>query len=148
MSVSITEAESKILSLLWEQSPLTVAEITAALREKTGWDRHSVISLLKRMQAKGTVCVEDAKPARRYSPLVDRNEARLEQARGLMDKFFDGKPVRMMSAMVQGGQLSPQDIDELMRMLEKAREEHQKTTGGVYVCAVPDDVKPHIEGIL
>ena len=40
-----------------------------------------------------------------------------------MDKFFDGKPVRMMSAMVQGGQLSPQDIDELMRMLEKAREE-------------------------
>ena len=53
MSVSITEAESKILSLLWEQSPLTVAEITAALREKTGWDRHSVISLLKRMQAKG-----------------------------------------------------------------------------------------------
>lgn len=75
------------------------------------------------MQAKGTVCVEDAKPARRYSPLVDRNEARLEQARGLMDKFFDGKPVRMMSAMVQGGQLSPQDIDELMRMLEKAREE-------------------------
>ena len=123
MSVSITEAESKILSLLWEQSPLTVAEITAALREKTGWDRHSVISLLKRMQAKGTVCVEDANPARRYSPLVDRNEARLEQARGLMDKFFDGKPVRMMSAMVQGGQLSPQDIDELMRMLEKAREE-------------------------
>ena len=123
MSVSITEAESKILSLLWEQSPLTVAEITAALREKTGWDRHSVISLLKRMQAKGTVCVEDTKPARRYSPLVDRNEARLEQARGLMDKFFDGKPVRMMSAMVQGGQLSPQDIDELMRMLEKAREE-------------------------
>ena len=123
MSVSITEAESKIQSLLWEQSPLTVAEITAALREKTGWDRHSVISLLKRMQAKGTVCVEDAKPARRYSPLVDRNEARLEQTRGLMDKFFDGKPVRMMSAMVQGGQLSPQDIDELMRMLEKAREE-------------------------
>ena len=123
MSVSITEAESKILSLLWEQSPLTVAEITAALREKTGWDRHSVISLLKRMQAKGTVCVENTKPARRYSPLVDQNEAKLEQARGLMDKFFDGKPVRMMSAMVQGGQLSPQDIDELMRMLEKAREE-------------------------
>ena len=33
-------------------------------------------------------------------------------------------------------------------LLEKAREEHQKTTGGVYVCAVPDDVKPDIEGIL
>ena len=33
-------------------------------------------------------------------------------------------------------------------ILEKAREEHQKTTGGDYVCAVPDDVKPHIEDIL
>ncbi|MDD3192677.1 MAG: amidohydrolase [Oscillospiraceae bacterium] len=31
-------------------------------------------------------------------------------------------------------------------LLKEAGEEHQKTTGGVYVCAVPDDVKPHIEG--
>ena len=31
-------------------------------------------------------------------------------------------------------------------LLEKAQEEHQKTTGGAYVCAVPDDVEPHIEG--
>ena len=31
-------------------------------------------------------------------------------------------------------------------LLEKAKQEHQKTTGGRYVCAVPDEVKPHIEG--
>ena len=123
MPTPITEAESKILSLLWDQSPLTVAQITTALKEKTDWDRHSVISLLKRMQIKSSVRMEEAKPARQYFPLISRQEAQIEQTRGFLDRVFDGKPVRMVSAMVQGGQLSQQEIDELMRMLEKAREE-------------------------
>lgn len=33
-------------------------------------------------------------------------------------------------------------------LLQKAGEEHQKTTGGVYVCAVPKDAKPHITGTI
>ncbi len=50
-----TEAEWKILELLWQHGPRSMPEIIRALEPETGWTRHTVITLLKRMQAKGTV---------------------------------------------------------------------------------------------
>ncbi|MBE6931670.1 MAG: BlaI/MecI/CopY family transcriptional regulator [Ruminococcaceae bacterium] len=123
MPVQVTDAESKILMLLWEQSPMTMTQITNALKDITGWDKHAVISLLKRMLKKGSIRMDDVKPAKLYYPLVSREEAQLDQTQTFLGKIFEGKPVRMMSAMVQSGQLSVDEIDEIMQMLSKAREE-------------------------
>lgn len=121
MAAHVTEAEGKILKVLWVRSPMTITQITAALRDVTGWDKHAVISLLKRMLEKGSVRMEDVKPAKLYYPLLTRDEARREQTNTILGRFFDGKPVRMVSAMVQDGQLSRNDIDELMQMLARAQ---------------------------
>jgi len=67
--------------------------------------------------------MDDVKPAKLYYPLVSREEAQLDQTQTFLGKIFEGKPVRMMSAMVQSGQLSVDEIDEIMQMLSKAREE-------------------------
>ena len=123
MTVQVTDAENKILMLLWEKSPLTITQITAELRDATGWDKHAVISLLKRMVTKQTVREEAAKPAKLYYPLVTKKEAQMDKTQNFLGKIFEGKPVLMMSAMVQNGQLSKEEIDELMEMLSKAREE-------------------------
>ena len=123
MPVQVTDAESKILMLLWDQSPMTMTQITNALKDVTGWDKHAVISLLKRMLKKGSIRMDDVKPAKLYYPLISREEAQLDQTQTFLGKIFEGKPVRMMSAMVQSGQLSVDEIDEIMQMLSKAREE-------------------------
>lgn len=123
MPVQVTDAESKILMLLWDHSPMTMTQITNALKDVTGWDKHAVISLLKRMLKKGSIRMDDVKPAKLYYPLISREEAQLDQTQTFLGKIFEGKPVRMMSAMVQNGQLSVDEIDEIMQMLSKAREE-------------------------
>ena len=123
MTVQVTDAENKILMLLWEKSPLTITQITAELKDATGWDKHAVISLLKRMVTKKTVREEAAKPAKLYYPLVTKAEAQMDRTQNFLGKIFEGKPVLMMSAMVQSGQLSVDEIDEIMHMLAKAREE-------------------------
>lgn len=123
MPVQVTDAESKILMLLWDQSPMTMTQITNTLKDVTGWDKHAVISLLKRMLKKGSIRMDDVKPAKLYYPLISREEAQLDQTQTFLGKIFEGKPVRMMSAMVQNGQLSVDEIDEIMQMLVKAREE-------------------------
>lgn len=114
--------------LLWEAAPMTMTQITAALKDSTGWDRHAVITLLKRMTKKGSVRMEDVKPAKLYYPLITREEAQLEQTRSFLTKLFEGRPVRMVSAMVQSGQLSKSEIDELMRLLADAREDMEDDT--------------------
>lgn len=122
MPYQVTEAEMKILALLWERSPLTITQITAELKEATGWDKHAVISLLKRMLAKGTIREEETKPAKRYYPLASREKVSIEQTRSLLGRLYEGKPVLLMSAMVREGGLSAGEIDELMEMLKRARE--------------------------
>ena len=47
-----TEAEWKIMEVLWDSAPRTMSEITKALEPTTGWTRHTVITLLKRMLMK------------------------------------------------------------------------------------------------
>ena len=123
MSVQITEAESKIMQLLWESAPQTIMQMTRALKDSTGWDKHTVINLLKRMANRGSVRMEDVRPAKLYYPLVTREEAESHQTETFLGRVYDGDPVLMVSAMVHNGRLSKGEIDELMQMLAKARED-------------------------
>lgn len=121
----ITEAEGRIIRLLWQEEPLTMPQITQALEGETGWTRHTVINLLKRMLAKGTVRVEKARPARLYYAVAKKEEVSRQQMRSLLDRFFDGKATRMVHAMVREGDMTGEEIDELMEMLRAAREEEE-----------------------
>ena len=58
MSIQCTDAEWKILEVLWESHPRTMPEITKQLEPDTGWTRHTVITLLKRMAEKGIIAVD------------------------------------------------------------------------------------------
>ena len=52
---TITESESIIMELLWENGQMSVMQIVQALEHSRGWSKHTIISFLKRMEAKGTV---------------------------------------------------------------------------------------------
>ena len=123
MTINLTNAEGKIIELLWEERPLTMMQLTRRLEPTTGWTKHTVINILKRMQQKGTVRVEEAKPAKLYYPLVDRPSVVESETRTFLDKVYEGKPMLLMSAMVEGGKLSPGEIDELLELLKRAKEE-------------------------
>lgn len=122
MPIQLTEAESKIIELLWQERPLTMTQITHRLKGVTGWTKHTVINILKRMLQKGTIRMEDIKPAKLYYPLVEKAEVVEEETQTFLDKVYDGKPVLLMSAMVDSGRLNEREIDELLELLQQAKE--------------------------
>lgn len=65
--ISRTEAEWKIMLRLWERSPRT-----RSLEPETGWARHTVITMLKRMRQKGTVHSCEDGPVKTYTPAADQ----------------------------------------------------------------------------
>ena len=81
MPIQCTDAEWKILEVLWDRSPRTMSEIMKTLEPTMGWTRHTVISLLKRMEEKGTVKVDESGPQKTYTPAVGKEEASTEQTR-------------------------------------------------------------------
>ena len=56
--VKLTDAEWKVMTILWDSSPRTMMEITNALKEETGWTKYTVMSFLKRMEEKGPGRIE------------------------------------------------------------------------------------------
>ena len=120
-AIRLTDAEWKIMLLLWENPPQTLMQLTHTLEPETGWSRHTVIALLKRMADKQTVRVEDDGHTKRFYPNADKTRVTKQQTDALMRRLFGGKALLMISNMVEHGDMSKKELDELSMLVEQAR---------------------------
>lgn len=122
----LTDTEWKIMMLLWEKSPLTCRQIEDAAKEETGWSRHSIISFLKRMMKKNYVRMEEASPARLYYPLLNKDETVLQETRSFVNKVFDGKMGLLVSSLADNGDITNEEIDSMIKLLQQTLDEKEK----------------------
>lgn len=95
-------------------------QITNALKEETGWTKHTVMSFLKRMEDKGALHYAEGGKARLYYPDLKKEEAALQETEDFLDRVFQGKMGMMLNTMVQQRALSREDVEELHKILERA----------------------------
>ena len=122
MAERCTEAEWKIMEVLWDQAPRTMGEITAILEPATGWTRHTVITLLKRMTEKGAVSMDDTGRAKKYVPLITREEASTEETHKFLDHVFKGKASLLVNHLVDAGDLSADDLQEILNVIKSGKD--------------------------
>ncbi len=118
-SVKLSDAEWRVMEVLWEKSPRTMMEITNTLKEETGWTKYTVMSFLKRMEEKGALHFEEGEKAKLYYPDLKQEDASIQETEKFLNKVFHGKIGLMLNAMVQHKALSEQEIDELYEILEE-----------------------------
>ena len=118
--VGLSDGEWKIMNCLWEQAPRTITELVNALKEETGWDKHTVIPTLSRLEAKGAVHYERGTRAKLYYPSIDQTNVAVEETRNFLAKVHGGRIGSMLSAMIDQKALSKEDIDELNAILDRA----------------------------
>lgn len=121
--IQLTGAELKIMEILWAQSPQTMAEIAEALHSETGWTKNTVVTLLKRMKAKGTVSVDEAVFPKTYAPLVAREALVKQETKSLVQRLFGGSHALLMSNMVEEDDVTDDELDEMIRLLQKIKDE-------------------------
>ncbi|MEG0125096.1 MAG: BlaI/MecI/CopY family transcriptional regulator [Clostridia bacterium] len=124
--VAITEAEWKIMVKLWEHSPQTMMELTRSLAAQTGWTKHTVITMLKRMAQKGTVLISEEGPVKQYSPGVEKARVAREQTQTLLSRLFGGRASLLLCELVDSGDLSAQELEELQKILDEAASPKQE----------------------
>lgn len=123
-NVKLTDAEWKVMTVLWEGAPRTMMEITNELKAETGWTKYTVMSFLKRMEEKGALHFEEGQKAKLYYPDLKREDASIQETEEFLNKVFHGKIGLMLNAMVQQKALSKQEIDELYEILgEESRKD-------------------------
>jgi predicted transcriptional regulator len=117
-SVTISDAESRVMEVLWQQAPQTSEDIVAALLEPTGWHEKTIKTLLNRLLGKGAVSAE--KDGRRYlySPQLRREDWQQQESRSLLDRVFGGKLTPLLTHFSQHEKLSAKDIAELRKLID------------------------------
>ncbi len=119
MPIQLTDAEWKIIELLWDEHPRSMPEITKALEPTTGWTRHTIITLLKRMELKDTVSVDDTGTVKMYSPKITRKQATTEQTKKFLSRVFSGNATLLISNLVDSGEADVEDIQAILDMMKQ-----------------------------
>ncbi|HEY1588930.1 MAG TPA: BlaI/MecI/CopY family transcriptional regulator [Rhodanobacter sp.] len=116
--VTISDAESRVMEVLWQKAPQTSEDIVAALLAPTGWHEKTIKTLLNRLLGKGAVSAK--KDGRRYlySPQLRREDWQQLESRSLLDRVFGGKVAPLLAHFSQHEKLSARDIAELRKLID------------------------------
>ncbi len=121
--IRLSDGEWIIMNVLWQSAPKTITELTAILKESTGWSKHTVITMLGRMETKGVITYQKSVKAKEYYPAVERTETVMGETESFLYKVYSGSLGLMLNTMVEKKNISKAEIDELYGILKKAEEE-------------------------
>lgn len=121
--VRLSEAEWKVMSLLWQESPQTMMQLTNHFKETTGWTKHTVMTFLRRMEEKKAIHHEEGERAKLYYPDIGKDETVLQETEEFLEKVFDGRMGLMLNTLVEKKALSKEEIAEMYEILRRAEEE-------------------------
>lgn len=113
LTVKISDAELEVMRILWrEKQAVSFSDIRAELSDKTGWEKSAIATLLRRLQKKGAISIQE-KEIRYYVPNITKEDYITLKKRSLIDKLYDGSAKNFVAALCRSGELTETDIDEL-----------------------------------
>lgn len=118
-NLTLTEAEWTVMECLWEKSPRTGRETVAWLDQKMGWTRSTVLTMLRRLEAKGAVAGDTEGELKTFRPLIAREDVAVRETENLLDRAYKGSLSLLVSSLTKKQSLPQNEIDELYAILRE-----------------------------
>lgn len=118
-SNSLTDAEHRIMEVLWAKGSATVADVVDALSGKDGTAYNTILTLMRILRDKGYLTCRKEGRAHIYLPNVQREDAARNAVRQLLGKFFSNSPGELVLAFLREDEISPEELDELKRKIQQ-----------------------------
>jgi len=119
-SRTLTEAEYRLMDVLWDKETATVADIHSSLGEPP-IAYTTALSTLTILERKGFVKHKTVGKANVYRPVIDRDAARQNVVDFILTRFFDNSPRALMLNLLQSEQLSEEEERRLRALLEDGK---------------------------
>lgn len=117
-SPTLTEAELRLMKVLWESGPSTVGEVLDALPNRVSLAYSTVRTTLRILEQKGYVSHEKNGRAFVYHPLVDRTDARRSAVRYVVSRFFNDSPELLVLNVLESEELDEGEMKRLRKLIE------------------------------
>jgi len=119
-SLHLTDAELRLMQVLWTKGSATVSEVLEALPPKPALAYSTVITTLRILENKGYVRHKKDGRAFQYEPLIGRQDARRSALHQVLDRFFEGSPELLMASLFESGEIDAVEFRRLRRLIEHA----------------------------
>jgi predicted transcriptional regulator len=119
-SETLTQAELRIMNVLWLKGSGTVQAILEALAEKPALAYNSVLTTIRVLERKGYVKHSKDGRAHVYSALVGRKEATRSEIRHLVGRFFKNSHEQLVLNVLEDRGIEAEELSRLREMLERS----------------------------
>src|SRR5207253_11232771 len=109
-SRTLTDSELRIMEVLWQKGPSTVADVVEALTGKNGTAYTTILTMLRILREKGYLVCRKQGRAHVFVPKVQRDDAARSAVRQLLGKFFGGSPGELVLTFLREEELSPEEL--------------------------------------
>ena len=121
-SLVLTEAELRLMEVIWSKGALTVQQIQESLPESTPLAYNSVLTTIRILEKKKYLTHNKDGRAHVYSPLVARQEASRSEISHLLGRFFQNSRELLVLNLLQDEALDETELQRLRHMLETKSE--------------------------
>ena len=119
---TLSPSEWRVMECLWT-GPKTLMELVRLLRDRAGWAKSTVTTMVRRLEEKGLIDYEQSGRAKVFRAALAREDAAAAETDSLLERAFQGSVGLLVSSLVDRNSLTRADIEELYDILDRAEEE-------------------------
>ena len=116
-SETLTEAELRIMNVLWMKGSGTVQQVLDSITERPVLAYNSVLTTIRVLEKKGYLKHLKDGRAHVYSPLVGKKEATRSEIRHLVSRFFTNSQEQLVLNLLEDQGIGAEEIGRLRAML-------------------------------
>jgi BlaI family transcriptional regulator, penicillinase repressor len=119
-NLTLTNAEHRIMEVIWARGSATVAEVVDALKGRDAYT--TILTLMRILKAKGYLASRKEGRAFVFVPRVDRATVARKAVHQLLTKFFAGSPSELVLTFLRQEELTPEQLDVIKQTIAETKE--------------------------
>lgn len=125
--MQISNAEWRIMKIIWMEGKQTSTDLIAVLSERFDWSKSTIKTLLTRLVEKGCLTREKSGKSFVYSALLTQDQGLDLVVEEVKDKVCSKRIVQVLENLIQASDFTLADLNQLQQVLEEKKAEAVET---------------------
>jgi len=126
----LTEAELRLMKILWRRGESAVTDLVAGLPEGEPLAYNSVLTTIRILEQKGYVDHRQEGRAFVYRPCVAEDEASRSEVKHVLSRFFGDSRERLLLSLLGDEEITPAELERLKAAIESAAPDEAEQDAG------------------
>jgi predicted transcriptional regulator len=119
-SNTLTEAELRLMKILWRRGESAVNDLVAAMPDAEALAYNSVLTTIRILEQKGYVDHRQEGRAFIYRPVVEEQEASRSEVKHVLSRFFSNSREQLLLSLLGDGEISRDELERLKKAIRNA----------------------------